>query len=225
MKKQFIGLILLVGLSACLSFNAPPVPLMTPDTTNRADETASHNPTPQIGTPDQIGTHPPIIDGTVQNTEVALQSLPTPYIELLYRLQPGSPKSMQNFVHPESGCKSMGIGGQIFDAKGNPVSNIVVKLNGILNDNIVEMISLSGGAIYLGPGGYEFKLADQPMESIRTLWLTLFDDQGNAISEPITFSTFASCEQNFTLINFLQMQVVKNSLRLFLPFVDTERLP
>lgn len=214
MKNLRFGYILFFLLSACLSSKALVTPLIT--ISSKYETPLNQLPT---GTPDQNGTLANSIQTSVPKSGNNSPARPTPYVELLYRLQPGSPKAMENFAHPEAGCNWMGVGGQVFDIEGNPVLNMIIKLAGTFNDGNIEMISLSGGALYLGPGGYEFKLADQPIESIQTLWLTLFDARGTSLSDPVVFSTFASCDQNFVLINFSQLKVIFNGRILFLPFV------
>jgi hypothetical protein len=223
MKNFLFGLVFTFGLCACTSTNGIPDIYGTPLPTTRI-ETSSPNVILPIEPSARIETLLPTIGIATPTFEEIPQALPTPYIALLYRLQPGLPKVIPNFAHPDSGCNWMGVGGQVFDIDGNPVENVIIKLTGTLDNNVIEMIALSGGAIYLGPGGYEFKLADQPVKSRETLWLILFDERGKEISEPITFSTSEMCDQNFLLINFIQMLVVKNGSCFFLPFVNTGEL-
>jgi len=249
MKKCIFGFILLAGLCGCILPNHSPSPSITqvdgtsfpatsivetplvtvePVSTETAEGTIvvpspSGDPTATVFD-NSVGTDTPepTISFPDRPTEIpkATQVLPTPYIIFLYQLQPGTPKPIMNFAHPEAACDWMGVGGQVFDLAGNPVANLIVKLTGDLDGTPLEMIALTGGAIYLGPGGYEFKIADQPIETSGTLWLTLYDNQGKAISESLTFTTYASCDQNFVLINFSQKMIVKNGYKSFLPLVE-----
>jgi hypothetical protein len=53
-----------------------------------------------------------------------------------------------------------------------------------------------------GAGGYEIVLGSSAVASIDLLTIQVFDSQGNAVTNPLPFSTSASCTQNLVLINF-----------------------
>lgn len=220
MKNIFLGLFLLLLLSACISSKATNLPFLISE-----ENELSENKPLSGGNLDQVESVNKSSEFSVIKSSGIAQGLPTPYIELQYRLQPGSPKEMSNFIHPEAECDWMGVGGQIFDLYGHPVTNIIVKLEGTLNGKKLDLISLSGGSLNLGPGGYEFKLADHPKESDKTLQLTLYDAQGNSLSHPVYFSTSESCETNFVLVNFMQMWVIINGQKIMLPFVSGKAIP
>jgi hypothetical protein len=118
--------------------------------------------------------------------------------------QIGSPVGTQNFTHPESGCQWMGVAGQVFDIDDTPMMGLVVEFGGELADQSVFGLAITGQAEAYGEGGYEFKLADQPIASSGTVWAQVFDLDGNAISAPTYFSTYDSCEQNLVILNFIQ---------------------
>lgn len=173
---------------------------------------------------------------TVETTEIMAETVApppsstvqfraTPFIEYLYKVQPGSPNAIENFAHPESGCNWMGVGGQVFDLTGNPVANLVIKLTGTFEDTTLEMVALTGGALYLGPGGYEFKIADRPLASEETLTLIVFDSQGRILSDPVPIKTYDDCTKNFILVNFLQTIVIENGYQTYLPAVEMESTP
>jgi hypothetical protein len=153
------------------------------------------------------------------------QVVPTPYIYTRYLLQSGSPAWVENFVHPEAGCNWMGLGGQVFNLEGIAVPNLVVKLTGTLNGDIVDLLALTGGALNLGPGGYEFKLSDHPISSTETIWVSIFDQDGNAISNPVAISTYDSCDKNFVVVNFTEAYLIENGLKTFLPFISMDLFP
>ena len=229
MLKRLLVLCILVGLHGCV------LPDNLPSSTNIPSSTTPLTVTEIVETPqntlvpeDQTSKTPLPTSTATNLPEVATQ---TPEVRLApaviyrYRLQTGSPIAMMNFAHPEEGCEWMGVGGQIFDLSGNPTTNLIVKLTGNLNGVPIDLIALSGGALYLGPGGYEFKLSDHPSESSGALFLTLYDNQGIVISDPIAITTYSSCEQNFILVNFTQVIIIENGFQLYLPSIVREGLP
>jgi hypothetical protein len=122
--------------------------------------------------------------------------------EPAYQLQTGTPIFMQNFAHTYAGCSWMSVAGQVFDAQGNPLKNLVVTIKGTLNGKTVELMSLTGMAQEYGPGGYEIQLSSSPVASTAKLSIQVFDLNGNALTEPVLFNTSAGCSENVILINF-----------------------
>ncbi|MDD5468162.1 MAG: hypothetical protein PHS96_10170 [Anaerolineales bacterium] len=120
-------------------------------------------------------------------------------------VQQGTPLGMQNFAHPEAGCNWMGVGGQVFDTEGNPVEGMIVEIGGSLEGQAISTLALSGGSKALGPGGFEFALANHPIETSRTLWIQLYDLSGEAQSSRIYFSTANDCAKNLVIINFTEL--------------------
>jgi hypothetical protein len=199
-----------------------PGPVLTRLPEGQGEATATLLVDENTPTPPQLTSIPPTPqDDSTGQPEI----LPTLYIYTRYLLQPGSPTWIVNFVHPEAGCNWMGVGGQVFDLQANAVPNLVVKLTGTLNGEAVELIALTGGALNLGPGGYEFKLSDHPIASTETLWISVFDKDGNTISDPVAFSTYDSCDQNFVIVNFTEAYLIANGHKTFLPFIILESNP
>lgn len=159
---------------------------------------------------------------TMTQSVVPFSQLPTPIIVYEYVLQPGTPSAMPNFAHPESGCNWMGVGGQIFNAEGKPKMKSLVRLTGTLDGRNINYVALTGGAINLGSGGYEFKLADQPIDTRTVFQITILDDRSEPISQPFSFDTYNACDKNFILINFIQVIRIQNGMKLFLPAVLAE---
>ena len=142
---------------------------------------------------------------------------PTP-IPMKYRLQPGTPVAVPGFVHADLGCGWMGIGGQVFALDSTPVEQLVVELGGTLNGQAISQLSLTGAATQWGPGGFEFTLANHPIESSGTLWLRVLDLNGDPISNRIYFTTYNDCSKNAILVNLTQ--VVPNlNIHQYLPIV------
>jgi hypothetical protein len=75
-----------------------------------------------------------------------------------------------------------------------------------LNGETIDLITISGTAPQYGQAGYEFKLADQPVDSVQNLYLQLLDQADLPLSEKYYFDTFNDCEKNLILVNFTQVR-------------------
>jgi hypothetical protein len=126
-----------------------------------------------------------------------------------YILQSGSPIWLQSFSH--AGCDWMGVGGQVFDAKGNPIQALLLHVSGSIGGQPVDLLGITGGAIAYGPGGYEITIARSVIESKGSLWIEVWDLNDKVLSDPIPINTFADCSRNLVLINFVQ-EVYRDSL-------------
>lgn len=117
----------------------------------------------------------------------------------------------------------MGVGGQTFDTDGNPVKFIVVEVGGELVGNEVSMLSLTGSVPAYGPAGYEFTLASAPIGTSGTLWLQLYDLEGNPLSERVFIDTHSSCDRNLVIVNFIKLPAQLS--RSYLPSVMNALFP
>lgn len=95
-------------------------------------------------------------------------------------------------------------GGSNFDVNGDPVpsASVLVVVGGMPNGEAIELLSLSGAAPQYGISGYEVVLGDAPIASQGSLYIQLFDPQGQPLTDRIYFDTVGACEQNLILINF-----------------------
>jgi hypothetical protein len=66
--------------------------------------------------------------------------------------------------------------------------------------------AMTGIAPQFGPGGYEIQISDLPIASTKTLWIQLVDPALLPISDKIYFDTYAECDKNLTIINFVQVK-------------------
>jgi hypothetical protein len=171
-----------------------PAPTKTPAPTNTPRPTSTELPTQ---TPFSIVT--PTVDPNIT---------PTATPNFRFAVQPGNPLAIQNVVHPELGCSWMGVGGQAVDLSGAPLVGLVVGLGGVLETRTFDLLTLTGTAAQFGygPGGYEFKLADAPLGSAGTLFVQLMDQDGTALSDRVFFDTFADCDRNLILVNFVEQE-------------------
>lgn len=139
---------------------------------------------------------------------------PTPNT-IIFRTQTGGPAYAPNVFHQESGCNWMGVGGQVLGENGAPMQNLVVELGGILSGGKVSMLKLTGTSPMYGEGGYEFTLADRPLNSDQTLWLQVTDLENTPLSEKVYFSTYEDCNLNMIIINF----VLEPVSEVFIPLI------
>ena len=136
--------------------------------------------------------------------------------ESVYIPQIGSPVWLPNFAHPEQGCNWMGVAGQVLGIDDLPIRNLILEVGGSMQGNEVFRIGLTGLASIYGPGAYEIVLSDHVVDSNQTMWIQIHDLMGQDLSDRIYFDTFADCERNLILINFVQAKIF---LKEFLPLL------
>ncbi len=107
-------------------------------------------------------------------------------------------------VHPDLGCKWMGVGGKVVDAEGKPVAFQTVQLSGTFNGKSINNIVLSGHDPLpaYGPSGFEFTLGTAPVDSSQELWIMLFDNTGIPLTNKIYLDTYNDCKKNLIMIVF-----------------------
>jgi hypothetical protein len=171
----------------------------------------SSGPTTVTEVPPTVVFEPTVIATPVEPAPLVLEERKP------YRIQPGSPVWLPNFIHPEAGCNWIGVAGQVFDKSGNPVTSLVVEIGGELNGIQVQSLSLTGVAPAYGPGGYEVYLGDQAVDSISALWLQLKDLSGEELTDRVSFDTFSDCSRNLVLINFVETSFEIEVIEYFFP--------
>jgi hypothetical protein len=105
-------------------------------------------------------------------------------------------------IHPELACNWAGIGGTVVDANNSPVIGTVVVLRGTLNGSTIEQQTVSGINKEYGPSGFEFVLGSAPVESNKTLYVQLVDQQNIPLSDPVQVTTSTDCSKNLVMIRF-----------------------
>ncbi len=121
---------------------------------------------------------------------------------LKFTVQDSSPVYIPNFAHPTEACNWMGIAGQVFNKAGSPMPNVVVVAEGYLDGKPLELISLTSLASAYGPGGFELPLALKTIASKNAVYLSVYDLDGNLLSNPLALETFTDCEKNLIIANF-----------------------
>jgi hypothetical protein len=177
-------------------FSLPPT--WTPTFT--LQPTATSTPTPTNTLP---ATPTPI---TLTSTPTA--SPPPPVGGYPFEVRQGNPKAIPNIYHPELSCSWMGVGGQVIDMSNAPVIGLIIRLGGGLPGVHIpeDTFSLTGLALNYGRSGYEFTLANQPLDSKGQLWVQLLSQEGGPLSEQVYFDTYADCEKNLIIIDFVQVR-------------------
>jgi hypothetical protein len=126
--------------------------------------------------------------------------------QFAFALQSSPAYIAASVMHPEAGCKFLGVGGSAIDLQGRPVQGFIVELGGVLEAKRLDQTSLTGTAGKYGDAGYEFTLSDSPWDSQNSLWVRLVDQNRLPISAKVFFNTFADCNRNLVIINFKQVK-------------------
>jgi hypothetical protein len=109
-------------------------------------------------------------------------------------------------IHPDQACSWSGVGGQVFDLQGAPLTQQIIQLTGGLEGKPINLQSLTGTATQYGQAGYEFYLTDHAVDSKQELSIQLLDQAGLPLSDKVTFDTSSDCQKNLVLINFRQVK-------------------
>ncbi len=107
---------------------------------------------------------------------------------------------------PEHACEWMGVAGQAFDMQNRPATGITVQVGGSLGKKYIDLISLTGTALWYGQAGYEVFLSETLESSQNTMWVRLLDQSGLPLSAKVYFSTSQDCKSNLVVINFKQVR-------------------
>jgi len=208
-----------------LAATAAPAPTETPSPTGQAVAGLQPTWTPSstrepTATPSPRGTNTPTLTPSLTSTWIPTRTpTPTPTFTSTptdtptpgpsptssptrsaypFTIGPGSPSYIQNWAN-NAGCNWLGVAGQVFDLSGNPVPSGAYM---IWAHPPVDYQTFTGGAPNYGPSGWEIYLNNKPQ--VATYRIQLFSPTGTPVSEVIEFQTWASCNQNLVIINFVQ---------------------
>jgi hypothetical protein len=145
---------------------------------------------------------------TLQPTETPTPGpSPTPTIYSLYPfIQRGEIKRIDAASFADHDTCRLWVAGQTYDLQGAPMVGITVKLGGWLDRKLVNQLSLTGTALQYGQAGYEFLVADRPVQSKEAVWVQIFDQSMVPLSGRVYFDTVEDCSENLILVNFRQVK-------------------
>ena len=124
---------------------------------------------------------------------------------ITYGLQEGNPLYIANFVHTGAGCGWLGVAGQVFDASGEPLMDLIVIAGQDSVGESNQWAARTGLSTYYGPGGYEIQFTGQPTATTQDYWVQVLGPSGDILSERVYFDTFDDCDRNLILINFVAL--------------------
>jgi hypothetical protein len=126
------------------------------------------------------------------------QDTPIPFFPFV--VEGGNP----TYSASPKGCSWLGVAGAAYDLSHNPLNNLLVRVQGKLSGNTIDMEQITGMASGDKDGGFEFQLAGEPVLSLNSLRIQLLDGNRNPISDKITFNTYAACDKNLITVVFIQ---------------------
>jgi hypothetical protein len=191
------------GFSA-LIFAAPDFPLnpLPPGGFGKWSPTPTSTQTPVIYYP-ETWTPSPSQEQTIRPSRTPLQVTPTgTSAEVLFPfiVRSGHPE----YSPSPQGCAWMGIAGTVTDSEGSPISNLLVVVRGELAGDAIDIEQITGSISEERIGEYEITLADDPVFSVNSLSIQLLDGEWNAVSKQVIFNTFAGCDRNLIMLDFIQ---------------------
>lgn len=101
------------------------------------------------------------------------------------------------------------IGGEVWDLREAPLKDLTVKLTGTYGGGVVDLSSKSGEVEIYGQSGYGFVLDNQQMRT-ESLYIQLFDTNGNPLSAKTQLTVSGQCDGNLLLVNYKQVQEISN---------------
>jgi hypothetical protein len=172
---------------------APPTATIAPSATLTLAPSATITST---AGPTSTFTVTPTLTITTPPTALPSPTGPTPS-PFPFALRDSQVTFTTNFANT-AGCNWQGIGGQVFDANGNPLTNIRVHVFG----QNFEQFAISGSNSLYGVGGYEISVGTTFAPA--SFVVELLSDQGTTISPQVTVAFPGDCSRNLALVNFIQ---------------------
>lgn len=212
--------------TAAVCVDCTPVPTDIVPTAETSEPTATKEPTIEVATATTEPTQPSVstatpvptftstaipptatktsIPPTATKTDVPSATSTSPVVTEIYTIQPATPVFMQNFIHTTEGCAWQGVAGQVFNASGKPVTNLIVKVSGVWEDKGISLVGITGmvSGLPYGPGSYEIVLGNTAFDTVDQLQVQIFSADQTPLTAPVSFSTSADCSKNLVIINF-----------------------
>jgi hypothetical protein len=191
--------------------NTSGVPTLPPEWTHTPTPTITDTPTPSdtptitpTGTERPTATSTPTITLTPSQTPTITPTGPTrtptkTRSAFQFTMQNDQPSYVKNFANT-AGCGWMGIAGQAFDLNGNSMQNLLVHIEG----GGLSYDAITGAKKDYGPGGYELYIGNQVKDTTDVFRVQLRTTAGQPLSEVYVIRTFADCNKNLILVNFVQ---------------------
>jgi hypothetical protein len=168
------------------------------------EPTLTHEPSKEPTASPPTATLAPPRTPTATPEEVSEEELdPTPTLTPAYTLQEGSPVTLPNFNHPEAGCNWLGVAGQVFNKAGEEVLGLTVLVGDDQSPGEEPNQAFTGDALAYGLGGFEIQISEAAFDSSARFWIQVFDAQSAPLTARHHFSTYADCEKNLILVNFV----------------------
>ncbi len=107
---------------------------------------------------------------------------------------------------PASDCSWFGVAGQVLDANNNPVQGAILRLGGSVPGKTFfpALTTLSGIDAAYGPSGFQFELGIPPVDSRNSLYIQLFNQSDEPLSEQVFLQTYNDCKRNLVFVRFKQ---------------------
>jgi hypothetical protein len=152
---------------------------------------------------------PPAPTSTVVGADQVQVEVPTAHTNAVYAydLRSAPAPIDATLLYPGRSCTWMGVGGQISDLSGRPVTGINVQMYGVADGRSMNIVTLSGTAQKYGEAGFEFTISDEKVFASKgVFWIQLIDQQRAPLSKRVVFDTFDDCSRNLVVINFVQVR-------------------
>jgi hypothetical protein len=193
--------------------NTSGVPTLPPEWTHTPTPTITGTPTPSdtptitpTGTERPTATSTPTITLTPSQTPTITPTGPTrtptkTRSAFQFTMQNDQPTYVKNFANT-AGCNWLGIAGRVFDLNGNAMQNLIAHLEGggLNYDVFVGDPRFNA----YGPPAYELYISNQAKDTTDVFRVQLRSAQGQPLSDVYVIRTFADCNKNLILVNFVQ---------------------
>ena len=203
-QNQFTPTSSITPTASCTSTESIPATLITPSPSVVSTT---------IPTADKSVMEIHFVSTNIHPDQIFYTPTPTPKVGYLYPFilvkEPRFNESPYNEFaeNPILNCNWLGVGGQVFDILGNPLTGIKLRLGGFSVEEEFEFrYTKSGNSIIFGDSGYEFELGNKPVYSPPVKWVQLIDEEGLPLSAKVHFSTTGHCTQNWIVIDFIQVR-------------------
>jgi hypothetical protein len=210
-----IGALPTQPLPAAQATNTPLLAVPASDTPTLLLETAL--PLDPTATLTDVGANTPTLEQTMVTISTAAPpaNSPTPTTTLApeaptatftFSFSPFSfqlaPEGIQYTSHP-SGCSFFGIAGHVYDLARTPIIGNLIRVTG---PNNYQEDAIPGSQPIYGAGGFELVLSDQPTTTTNQYNVQLLNAAAEPLSDVIQLQTFAECEKNLMLLDFVQVR-------------------